>query len=99
MSAANILLEEWKTPFGLPPFEKIRDEDFLPAFRQAMQEHLAEVEGIADAPGEPAFQNTIEALENSGRSPAGLNGANVGVYLGIANSLAFMRIAMLCSLS
>ncbi len=65
-SARNILLQDWQTPFKMPPFEAIRDEDFLPAFEEAMRLHLAEVEEIARNPAEPSFANTIEALERAG---------------------------------
>ncbi len=68
VQAANILLQDWQTPFKMPPFEAIRDEDFLPAFEEAMRLHLAEIEEIADSPDEPSFANTIEALERAGRA-------------------------------
>jgi peptidyl-dipeptidase Dcp len=62
----NMLLQDWNTPFQMPPFEAIRDEDFLPAFHEAMRLHLAEVDAIAASPGEPTFANTMEALERAG---------------------------------
>jgi peptidyl-dipeptidase Dcp len=62
----NPLLSEWKTPYGVPPFDEIKPEHYLPAFREAMARHLAEVEAIAGARAKPTFANTIEALENSG---------------------------------
>jgi peptidyl-dipeptidase Dcp len=65
--AGNIFLQDWDTPFKMPPFEAIRDEEFLPAFEQAMQQHLAEVAEIAANPEAPSFANTIEALERAGR--------------------------------
>lgn len=68
MQAANILLQDWQTPFNLPPFEAIRDEDFMPAFTQAMRLHLGEVEEIANDPAAPSFMNTVEALERAGRA-------------------------------
>jgi peptidyl-dipeptidase Dcp len=64
---ANPLLETWTTPFGVPPFDRIRPEHFPPAFDQGMAEHLAEVEAVAGTPEEPGFANTVEALERSGR--------------------------------
>ena len=64
---ANPLLETWATPFGVPPFDRIRPEHFPPAFDRGMAEHLAEVEAIAGAEAEPGFANTVEALERSGR--------------------------------
>ncbi len=63
----NPLLEIWTTPFGTPPFDRIRPEHFPPAFDRGMAEHLAEVEAIAGAGEEPGFANTVEALERSGR--------------------------------
>jgi peptidyl-dipeptidase Dcp len=68
VQTANILLQNWQTPFGLPPFEAIRDEDFLPAFEEAMCAHRVEIASIAGNPAEPTFANTIEALERSGRA-------------------------------
>ena len=66
MQTQNILLQDWQTPFKLPPFEAIRDEDFLPAFDEAMRLHLAEVQEIAESPAGPTFANTVEALERAG---------------------------------
>ena len=66
MQTQNILLQDWQTPFKLPPFEAIRDEDFLPAFDEAMRLHLAEVQEIAENPAGPTFANTVEALERAG---------------------------------
>ena len=66
MQTQNILLQDWQTPFKLPPFEAIRDEDFLPAFEEAMRLHLAEVQEIAENPAGPTFANTVEALERAG---------------------------------
>ncbi|WP_055479479.1 M3 family metallopeptidase [Sphaerimonospora mesophila] len=54
-------------PYGLPPFREIEEEHYAPAFERGMAEHLAEVAAIADDPEPPTFENTIEALERSGR--------------------------------
>ncbi len=62
----NPLLEKWETPFGTPPFDKIKSEDYLPAFEQGIKEHEAEVDKIINNTEEPDFKNTIEALELSG---------------------------------
>ncbi|ETX15490.1 peptidase M3 [Roseivivax halodurans JCM 10272] len=64
----NPLLAEWDTPFALPPFDAISDEDFPAAFETARLEHLAEVAAIAEQPEAPSFDNTILALEGAGRS-------------------------------
>ena len=60
------VLRAWATPFGLPPFERIRPEHFPPAFDRGMAEHAAEIAASPD-PEPPSFANTIEALERSGR--------------------------------
>src|SRR3954453_13471502 len=62
----NPLLQEWRDPFGVPPFAHIRPEHFPPAFAHAFAEHRREVEAIANNPTEPDFHNTIGALECSG---------------------------------
>ena len=54
-------------PFDYPPFDRIDDDAFRPAFEQGMAEHLAEVEAIAGAPEPPTFENTLVALERAGR--------------------------------
>ncbi|KAI95854.1 peptidase M3 [Rhodomicrobium udaipurense JA643] len=68
MTSSNILLQDWDTPFGLPPFQAIRDEDFIPAFEDAMRTHRAEIETVANDGNEPTFANTVEALERAGRA-------------------------------
>ncbi|RLD67841.1 MAG: peptidase M3 [Bacteroidetes bacterium] len=62
----NVLLEAFNTPFGVPPFEQINQEDYLPAYKEAISQHKAEVEAIVNNSDEPSFSNTIEALEVSG---------------------------------
>ena len=66
MDAANVLLDEWDTPFGVPPFDHIESEHYLPAFRASMQAHNAEIDAIIGNPDAATFENTIEALELSG---------------------------------
>src|SRR6185437_9579695 len=63
----NPFFENWTTPFGLPPFERIRPEHFPPAFDRGMAEQLAEVAAIAGSAERPTFGDTVEALERSGR--------------------------------
>lgn len=58
----NVLLEKWDTPFGLPPFAAIRDEDFAPAFDEALARARTAIAAIAEGPGE-GFAEVIEALE------------------------------------
>ena len=58
----NVLLEKWDTRFGLPPFAAIRDEDFGPAFDEALTRARAAIAGIAEGPG-VGFAEVIEAME------------------------------------
>ena len=73
-SDVNPVLAHSDLPHGLPDFASISDDDFLPAFREAMSSQRAEVEKIADDPDAPTFANTIEALELSGRDLARASG-------------------------
>ena len=63
----NPLLSEWKTPFGVAPFDQIVDAHFEPAFEEALQTHLTEIEVISGSTDAPTFANTIEAMERAGR--------------------------------
>jgi peptidyl-dipeptidase Dcp len=63
----NPLFETWTTPFGLPPFDRIRAEHFPPAYDRSMEEQNAEIAAITRTAAAPSFANTIEALERSGR--------------------------------
>ena len=67
-SSDNPFFEAWTTPFGLPPFDRIRPEHFPPAFDTAMAENVAEIEAITGNPEAPTFANTIEAMERAGRA-------------------------------
>lgn len=64
----NPLLTESGLPFGAPQFDKIRNEHYLPAFREAIKEAKAEIDAIVSSPELPTFANTIEALEYSGKT-------------------------------
>ncbi len=61
----NPLLAPWDTPFGLPPFDRIEDDHWMPATEAALGEARAAVEAIAANPEAPSFENTIAALEMS----------------------------------
>lgn len=62
----NPLLSEWNTPFGVPPFNLIKNEHYKPAFEIALAEHKAEIDAIINNTDAPTFENTIVALELSG---------------------------------
>jgi peptidyl-dipeptidase Dcp len=53
--------------YELPPFDKIKDEHYKPAFIEGMKQHDAEISAIADNPAAPTFDNTIVAMERAGR--------------------------------
>ena len=69
----NPLLKEWKTPFGVPPFEEIKNEDYLPALKKAIDIHNKEIAAIVSCKEEPDFNNTILAFDRSGRALERIN--------------------------
>jgi peptidyl-dipeptidase Dcp len=74
-SSDNPFFAAWAAPFGVPPFGEIRPEHFESAFTRAFAEHKAEVKAIAENPAPPSFDNTIAALELSGRALARVDDA------------------------
>lgn len=66
-SRQNPLLTRSALPLEAPPFDRIRDDDYEPAMELGMEQHLAEILGIASQSGAPTFENTIVAIERSGR--------------------------------
>src|SRR5580658_3065502 len=64
----NPLLEPSVLPYQMPPFDRIRVSDYVPAFEAAMREQLQEVAAIADNAKPPTFENTIVALDRSGQA-------------------------------
>ena len=62
----NPLLTEFKTPFGVPPFDKIELDDYMPAFKEGIAQQQKEVEEIVKQKAAPDFENTIVALDQSG---------------------------------
>ena len=67
MTTPNPLLENWQTPYGLPPFDLVRAEDFSTAFDVALQSHRAEIDALAGSMFVPTFENTLVAFDRSGR--------------------------------
>jgi peptidyl-dipeptidase Dcp len=63
----NPLLTEWDTPFQAPPFEQIKNEHYLPAFKIAIEKGKSEIDAIAESSEEPTFENTVVALELAGK--------------------------------
>lgn len=62
----NPFFVEWNTPFGVPPFDKIQNQHYLPAFEAGMKEAKAEIDSIVNNSEAPTFENTILAYDNSG---------------------------------
>src|SRR5207302_10375397 len=54
-------------PYQAPPFDKIKDSDYQPALEEGMRQQIAEIRAIASNPAAPTFENTIVAMEKSGR--------------------------------
>lgn len=59
-------MQEWDTPYGIPPFDKIKIEHYMPAIKAGIAEQEAEIKAIVDNPAAPTFENTVAALELSG---------------------------------
>ncbi|MBR5907966.1 MAG: M3 family metallopeptidase [Bacteroidales bacterium] len=66
-TSKNPLLTEWDTPYGIPPFEQIKPSDYIPAVKEGIKQHKAELEAIINNPEAPNFKNTIEAAALSGQ--------------------------------
>ncbi|MFK7875519.1 MAG: M3 family metallopeptidase [Paracoccaceae bacterium] len=78
----HVLLQHWDTPFGMPPFDQISDEDFAPALDVALADHTAEIDAIANTSAAPDFDNVIGALESAGQ---GLDKV-LGVFFNVAGA-------------
>ena len=63
---SNPLLDQPNTPYGVPAFDQIKLEHYLPAFEKAIEEQKAEVDAIVNNEAEPTFENTIVALDRTG---------------------------------
>ena len=62
----NPFFEEWTTPYGVPPFDRIRPYHYAPAFERAMSLHLAEIDAITSNNEDPTFENTVAAMDRAG---------------------------------
>lgn len=62
----NPFFAEWDTPYGIPPFEQIKPEHYLPAFEEGMKQQMEAIDAIVNNEEEPTFENTIVAYEYSG---------------------------------
>ena len=64
--SSNPFFAQWDTPFGVPPFNRIKNEHYLPAFKEAIRQDDAEITAIVNNSDEPTFENTILPLDKSG---------------------------------
>ena len=91
-SSTNPLLAPWTGPYGgIPPFDRVNVADMKPALEAAMAENLAEVDRIANNPAAPTFENTIAALERSGRTLNRVTTA-YGIWSSTMNSPDFQAV-------
>ena len=67
VNQSNPFFADSPLPLHYPQFDKIHDSDFGPAFDRGMAEQLKEIDAIANNPAAPTFDNTIIAMEKSGR--------------------------------
>ena len=89
----NPLLTEFKTPFGTPPFDLIKNEHFLPAIKKGIEAQQAEIEAIINNPNPPTFENTILAFDRTGKL-LGQVMAVFGTLQGANTSPELQKIAM-----
>lgn len=66
MNINNPFFTEYTTPFQTPPFDKIKNEHYLPAFYEGIKIKRAEIDAVINNPDKPTFDNTIAAIEKSG---------------------------------
>ena len=63
----NPFMNEWKTPFGIPPFDKITEAHYMPALLGGIEMEKLEIQALVEKTDDPTFANTIEAFESSGQ--------------------------------
>ena len=78
----NPLLGEFKTPHQTAPFNEIKNEHFIPAFQESIKQGETEIDAIISSNASPTFENTVLALESSGR----LLSRTAGVFFNLMSS-------------
>jgi peptidyl-dipeptidase Dcp len=68
----NPLLQDWDTPYGVPPFHLIKTDNFKPAIVEAIRTAALEIERITENPELPSFENSVAELDRSCESLIGL---------------------------
>ncbi len=79
---SNPFFEEWNTPYGIPPFDKIEVKHYMPAVKEGIAQQEAEIQAIINNPAAPDFENTIAAMDRSGM----LLGKVCGVLFNVSES-------------
>ncbi|WP_336945960.1 M3 family metallopeptidase [Asaia sp. HN010] len=77
---SNPLFQASPLPYQAPPFDKIKDSDYVPAFEKGMADQLKEMQAIANNKAAPTFDNTIVAMERSGQLLGRVQSVFYGVY-------------------
>ncbi len=89
---ANVLLAPWTGPYGgVPPFDQVKVTDLQPALEAGMAQQLAEIDRIASDPAAPTFENTIAAMERTGRTLDRVS-AVYGIYSSTLNDDAVQAV-------
>ena len=71
---SNPFFTEWNTPYGIPPFDQIKTEHYIPAVKEGIEQQKKELAAIIENTEAPTFKNTIEAYELSGNLLAKVTG-------------------------
>jgi len=90
--SSNPLLQKWSAPYAIPPFEKIKPEHYVPAYKYAMDEHNKEIQAITDNKKPPTFENTILAFDKSGKLLSDIS-AVFGSVSGVASNPQILAVA------
>jgi peptidyl-dipeptidase Dcp len=89
---ASALLAPWVGPYGgVPPFDQVKVADLQPALEAGMAQQLAEIDRIANDPAAPTFENTIAAMERTGRTLDRV-GTVYGIYSSTLNDDAVQAV-------
>ena len=81
----NPFFSAYENEYGAPPFDKIKTEHYMPAFKEGIKQHQAEIDAIANSSDEPTFANTIEALDYSGDLLNKVNAVFFNLYSSTSN--------------
>ena len=89
---SNPLLQKWSAQYDIPPFENVKPEHYIPAYKYAMEEHNREIKAITDNKKTPTFDNTILAYDNSGKLLSKIS-AVFGSVSGVGSNPEILSIA------